>query len=618
MSRIDRENRVPLGANRRADGAWEFLVWAPDRHRVDLHVLDSRNRLIPMVKNRCGYHQVVVNDIERQARYVYRLDDLREYPDPASRFQPDGVHGPSEITDLCSFHWTDENWKPPNLEESIFYELHVGVYSEKGSLDGAIPHLAELVDLGVTTIELMPITQFPGSRNWGYDGVYPFAVQNSYRGPLALQRFVNAAHAHGLAVALDVVYNHLGPERNYLGQFGPYFSDRYRTPWGRAINFDGPESGPVRRYFIENALFWFEQYHIDVLRLDAIHGIYDCGPTHILAELQNEVQLLGERLGRHLYLVAESNLNDASILLPGEKGGYGLPAQWSDDFHYSLHTLLTRETQGYYADFGSVGHLATVFRDGWYHQGQYSSFRRRTHGNSPSGISRSHFVVYSQNHDQTGNRAGGERLSTLVNFEAQKLAAGVALLSPFVPLLFMGEEYGEPSPFLYFTSHGEKDLIEAVRLGRRKELSEFGWNNEPPNPEDETTFESSRLDHHLLETDSHRTLRLFYQELIRFRRASHLAKDANLDITESESPRILTVFRNSVGRCLLFIFNFDTCEVELPAAERKGQWSTELYSADSRWLGPIGGFPRTTGAIDTLTLAGQSFVVLSHESREDY
>ena len=615
MSLIDRENRVPLSANQRADGAWEFLVWAPYRQKVDLHVLGSRNRFIPMVKNRCGYHQVVVNDIEPQARYVYRLDDLQEYPDPASRFQPDGVHGPSEITDLSSFHWTDDKWRPPSLDESIFYELHVGTYSEKGTLDGLISHLAELADLGVTTIELMPVAQFPGTRNWGYDGVYPFAVQNSYGGPLPLQRFVNAAHRHGLAVALDVVYNHLGPDGNYLGQFGPYFSD-HRTPWGEAINFDGPESGPVRRYFIENALFWFEQYHIDVLRLDAIHGIYDCGPTHILAELQSEVQLLGERLGRDLYLVAESNLNDAKVLLPGEKGGYGLPAQWGDDFHYSLHTLVTRETQGYYADFGSVGHLATVFRDGWYHQGQYSSFRHRAHGNSPRGISRSHFVVCSQNHDQTGNRARGERLSTLVNFEVQKLAAGVTLLSPFVPLLFMGEEYGEPSPFLYFTSHGDKDLIEAVRLGRRKELLEFGWNDEPPDPQDETTFESSRLDHDLVDTNPHRTLRLFYRELIRFRRAHELFADANLEITESESPPVLTVLRNSMGWRLLFIFNFETREVELSAAERKGQWSTELYSADSRWLGPIDGFPRTVSAIDTLTLAGQSFVVLSHESRE--
>src|SRR5712671_4390101 len=593
-----------LGATPTSDGRWNFTVWAPHHEHLELHLLGDRPAFVPMHRDEHGYHLIDIEDVRPGTKYLYRFAGAQERPDPASRRQPDGVHGPSELVDLQNFEWTHRDWKGLQLADSVFYELHVGTFTNEGTFNALRAVLDRLAALGITTIEIMPIAQFPGTRNWGYDGVYPFAVQNSYGGPPALQRFVDAAHAHGLAVALDVVYNHLGPEGNYLGQFGPYFSDRYRTPWGQAINFDGPQSGPVRRFFIENALFWFVQYHIDVLRLDAIHGIYDCDPTHILAELQNEVQLLGERLGRHLYLVAESNLNDASILLPGEKGGYGLPAQWSDDFHYSLHTLLTRETQGYYADFGSVGHLATVFRDGWYHQGQYSSFRRRTHGNSPSGISHSHFVVYSQNHDQTGNRARGERLSTLVDFEAQKLAAGVTLLSPFVPLLFMGEEYGEPAPFLYFTSHGEKDLIEAVRLGRRKELSEFGWNDEPPNPEDETTFESSRLDHHLLETDPHRTLRLFYHELIRFRRASHLAKDANLEITESESLPILTVLRNSVDRRLLFIFNFDTREVELRAAEPKGQWSTELYSADSRWLGPINGFPRTVGAMDTLILAG--------------
>ena len=616
MSWMKAESRVPLGANRQADGAWEFLVWAPGRKKVAVHLLGSRDRFIPMTKNQFGYHQVLVSDIEPQSRYVYQLDDLQEYPDPASRFQPDGVHGPSEIIDLASFQWTDATWRAPSLEESVFYELHVGTYSENGSLDGVCSHLPELAELGVTTIELMPVAQFPGSRNWGYDGVYPFAVQNSYGGPLALQRFVNAAHAHGLAVALDVVYNHLGPEGNYLGQFGPYFSGRYRTPWGEAINFDGPQSGPVRQFFIENALFWFEQYHIDVLRLDAIHGIYDFGAFHILAELENQVQLAGKRLGRDLCLVTESNLNDSRILLPCEKGGYGLPAQWSDDFHHSLHTLLTRETKGYYADFGSVGHLASVLRHGWYYHGQYSSYRRRQHGNSPCGIPRSHFVVCSQNHDQVGNRACGERLSTLVHFEAQKLAAGITLLSPFVPLLFMGEEYGERSPFLYFTSHGDKDLVEAVRRGRREEFSEFGWNNEVPDPQDETTFANSRLQHNLPDTDPHLTLQLFYQELIRFRRANHLGADADLEITESESPPILTVLRNAAGRCLLMIFNFGTSEVELPSVARNGSWTTELHSADSRWLGPSDRFPRAVGPKDTITLRGQSFVVLSHEGED--
>jgi maltooligosyltrehalose trehalohydrolase len=604
---------MSLGANPRPGGAWEFAVWAPDREKVAVHLLGPRERCIAMTKNHWGYHQALVSDIEPHSRYFYRLDDSQDYPDPASRFQPDGVHGPSEIVDVSAFVWTDADWSTPSLEESIFYEVHVGTYSRAGSLESLCAHLPELAALGVTTIELMPVAQFPGSRNWGYDGVYPFAVQNSYGGPLGLHRFVSAAHAHGLAVALDVVYNHLGPEGNYLDQFGPYFTDRYKTPWGRAINFDGPQSGPVRRFFIDNALFWFEQYHIDVLRLDAVHGIFDYGAFHFLAELEQEVQRAGTRLGRDLRLVAESDLNDARVLLPCERGGYQLPAQWSDDFHHSLHALLTGETEGYYADFGSVHHLASVLRDGWCYRGQYSAFRRRQHGNSPSGIPRSHFVVSSQNHDQVGNRARGERLSSLLGFEAQKLAAGMTLLSPFVPLLFMGEEYGEPSPFLYFTSHGDTDLVEAVRRGRRKEFSDFGWDDEIPDPQDESTFAQSRLQPHLRESDPHRVLRLFYQELIRFRRAHHLGMDADLDVAEDESLHIVTVLRGRPGPRVLMIFNFDVGDVRLPAVMPAGRWTTQLQSADSRWSGPGAPFPDTVGPADPLTLSGHSFVVLKHE-----
>lgn len=615
MSPIDEDYSVSLGANRRPDGTWEFVVWAPDREKAWVHLISPRERCIAMTKDRWGYHAVLINDIDPHSRYLFRLDDSQEYPDLASRFQPDGVHGPSEIVDLAEFHWTDIHWKAPRLEESIFYEVHVGVYSPEGSLDTLCAHLPELAALGVTTIELMPVAQFPGSRNWGYDGVFPYAVQNSYGGPRALQRFVDAAHAHGLAVALDVVYNHLGPEGNYLGQFGPYFTDRYRTPWGQAINFDGPQSGPVRRFFIDNALFWFEKYHVDVLRLDAIHGIYDFGASHFLAELANQVQLAGKRLGRELHLVAESDLNDARILLPYEKGGYGLAAQWSNDFHHSLHTLLTREANGYYADFGSLNHLATVLREGWFYHGQYSMFRRRRHGNSARGIPSSHFVVCSQDHDQVGNRARGERLSALVNFEAQKLAAGITLLSPFVPLLFMGEEYGELSPFLYFTSHRDQDLVEAVRGGRRRQFSEFGWNSGISDPQDETTFANSKLRHNLRDADPHHTLRLFYQELIRFRRAYHLGSDSDLNVREDEDLRVLTVLKSGPGPSLLMIFNFNMCEASISSMVTAGCWSMELNSADSQWLGPGNRSPRTIDSTSTLALSGHSFVVFRGEDK---
>jgi maltooligosyltrehalose trehalohydrolase len=592
------------------------VVWAPDRDAVSVHLFGPFERSIAMRKNRWGYHQVLVGDIEPHSRYIYQFDDSREYPDPASRFQPEGVHGPSEIVDLTAFQWTDAGWKAPSLAESIFYEVHVGTYSQEGTLDGLCGHLPELAALGITTVELMPVAQFPGARNWGYDGVYPFAVQNSYGGPAALQRFVNCAHSEGLAVALDVVYNHLGPEGNYLPQFGPYFTDKYKTPWGPAINYDGPQSGPVRRFFIENALFWFEQYHIDVLRLDAIHAIFDFGAFHFLAELEREVELAGQELGRDLRLVAESNLNDARVLLPRDKGGYGLSAQWSDDFHHSLHTLLTREANGYYADFGSLNHLAVALREGWFYQGQYSAYRGRRHGNSPRGIPRSHFVVCSQNHDQVGNRARGERLSILVNFEAQKLAAGVVLLSPFVPLLFMGEEYGEISPFLYFTSHGDKDLVEAVRRGRRQEFASFGWSEALPDPQDEATFEASKMSHDLKHGDPKRTIWSFYQELIRFRQAQQLGADSNLEIVQSESLHTLTVLRRSPGPNLLMIFNFGAREAALPCVVPPGHWTTELDSAASRWLGPGRQFPPTVTSKNAITLSGQSFVAFRREEED--
>ena len=614
MVRVPAENRTPLGNYRRADGQWEFSVWAPRRKTVALHLVTPMDRLIPMTRDEAGYHHVSVEDLPHHSRYLYQLDDSQEYPDPASRLQPEGVHGPSEIVDLRAFRWTDGNWKAPRLAESIFYELHVGTFSEAGTLDGAAAHLEKLAELGVTTIELMPVAQFPGGRNWGYDGVYPFAVQNTYGGPLALQRFVNSAHSLGLAVALDVVYNHLGPEGNYLSQFGPYFTDRYKTPWGAAINFDGCDCQPVRRFFIESALFWLEQFHIDILRLDAIHSIFDGGDSHILAEMQTQVEFAGRRVGRELHLIAESNLNDPRILLPREQGGHGIAAQWNDDFHFSLHTLLTHEAKGYYADFGNAGHLATVLREGWFFQGQHSKYRGGPHGKSPRKIPRSQFVAYEQNHDQIGNRVWGERIGSLVSFEAQKLAAGMTLLSPFLPLLFMGEEYGEPAPFLYFTSHDDPALIEAVRRGRRREFAEFGWSGEAPDPQSESAFTASRLHHELRDIAPHRTLRQFYQELIRFRRANRLGEDADLQITESENPAVLTVLRTARERQLLLIFNFGDEPIEIPFTNRAGDWTTEFHSADGRWLDPANNSPRVLRPADPFNLLGKSFVVFSRQT----
>ncbi len=531
-----------------------------------------------------GYHRAIVKTLEPGSEYFYKLDGARELPDPASRFQPRGVHGPSGIVELEAFPWTDHGWKGPTLERSVFYELHVGTYTPEGTFDGVIGRLPELVALGVTTIELMPVAQFPGARNWGYDGVYLFAPQNTYGGPESLQRLVNAAHQQGLAIALDVVYNHLGPEGNYLSAYGPYFTDRYQTPWGQAVNFDGAGSDEVRRFFIENALYWLEDYHFDALRLDAVHGIFDFGARHLLAELKSETAKLSQRLGRPIHLIAESDLNDARLLHHPERGGYDLDAQWSDDFHHSVHTLLTGEKQGYYADFEGMEPLAATLRDGWYYSGQHSKHRKRSHGNSAHGISPAKFVVCNQNHDQVGNRAAGERLASLVSFEAQKLAAGITLLSPFVPMLFMGEEYGETAPFQYFTSHGDPELVEAVRRGRREEFAAFGWEGSVPDPQDEETFARSHLDDSLKEKEPHSVLFSFYQELIRIREEQELGTHSPRTVRELGGCALL-LLRQCQSSELAMLFNFAEFPAILNRPDLVGEWNQLIYSAEGRWKG---------------------------------
>lgn len=579
-----RVQSLPLGASRLSDGGWAFVLWSPLLERVSVRLLGSSDRLIQMEKDECGYHFALVGDLAPGTRYFYHVEDGRHLHDPASRFQPEGVHGPSEIVDTGAFQWTDQNWSGIPLEQSIFYELHVGTYTPEGTFDGVIAQLSQLAELGITTIELMPIAQFPGSRNWGYDGVFPFAPQNSYGGPEGLQRLVNAAHQHGLAVALDVVYNHLGPEGNYLGEYGPYFTDRYQSPWGKAVNFDGAASDEVRRFFIDNALYWLEEYHFDALRLDAVHGIFDFSARHFLAELKSSVDILAMRLGRKIHVIAESDLNDSRLILPGERGGYGLDAQWSDDFHHSVHTLLTGERNGYYEDFGTLSHLADTLRDGWYYRGQYSRHRKRTHGNSPHGISSSHFVVCNQNHDQVGNRAAGERLSALVDFEALKLAAGVTLLSPFVPLLFMGEEYGETAPFQYFISHLDAGLVEAVRRGRREEFSAFGWDGVVPDPQDEATFHRSQLQHSRKQDEPYATMLSFYRELIELRKELDLGMPSHWHVWECLSS-VLLLFREGQRGRVAIVFNFaeNRASPELP--EWQGPWTLRLSSAETKWRG---------------------------------
>jgi maltooligosyltrehalose trehalohydrolase len=603
-----------LGATPLPGGAWQFVVWAPYRKRVALQLeQQGRLRSIAMERDWLGYYRAVVEDVVAGATYRYRLDDSQERPDPVSRRQAHGVHGPSETVDLASFRWTDGRWKGLALEDSVFYELHVGTYTPEGTFEALLPHLDRLADLGVTTIELMPVAQFPGTRNWGYDGAYPFAPQNTYGSPRDLQSIVNAAHERGLAVALDVVYNHLGPEGNYLGEYGPYFTDHYRTPWGSALNFDRAHSDEVRFFFVQNALYWLREFHFDALRLDAVHSIFDASAYPFLAELSTQVASLTEQLGRKIHLIAESDLNDVRVLRATEDGGFGMQAQWSDDFHHSVHTLLTGENAGYYADFGDIRYLAKTLKRGWYYSGQYSRHRQRKHGNCPRNLAATRFVVCNQNHDQVGNRARGERLSALVDFESLKLAAGITVLSPFLPLVFMGEEYGETTPFQYFTSHGDPQLGEAVRRGRENEFVAFGWKGGIPDPQAESTFAASKLSHSVATSEPHRTLRRFYRMLLAFRRNRRIGCARQASVTEFSSEKAVLLIQTTDKSRLAALFHFGDSATAVALSLPSGTWKKQIDSADPEWRGNgVSSWPSTVdaGGHTEIVMPARSFLVL--------
>ena len=587
LGQMEQAEGITLGAVRLGDGKWRFRVWAPLIAEIGVHLLAPKERVVPMDRREDGYHEVTLTGVEPGSLYLYHLGKEKARPDPASRFQPHGVHGPSQVVDT-QFAWGDNCWFGLPLKDYIIYELHVGTFTSEGTFDAILPHLPDLADLGATAVELMPVAQFPGSANWGYDGVYPFAVQNSYGGPKGLKRLVDACHQNRLAVILDVVYNHLGPEGNYLGDFGPYFTDRYQSPWGPALNFDGRYSDEVRRFFIENALYWITEFHIDALRLDAVHAILDHSPQPFLLELGEKVHGQAKHLKRHVYLIPESTANDARLIRSRELGGHGLDAQWNDDFHHSLRVLLTGDNTGYYQDFGRLGHLVKAFREGFVYSGQYSPFRRRRHGSSSRDIPAERFVVFAQNHDQVGNRMLGERLSQIACFEALKVAAGTVILSPFVPLIFMGEEYGETAPFQYFISHSDPALVEAVRRGRGEEFRGFRWQGEIPDPQDEETFLRAKLNHLLRTRGHHKVLLDFYRELIRLRRTipalARLSKET-MDVSGYEKEQVLLVRRWTDNDEVFIIVNFNQKEtlVSLPIPE--GHWHKLIDSAEERWRG---------------------------------
>jgi maltooligosyltrehalose trehalohydrolase len=610
---------LSLGASFLGDGRTRFLVWAPLARKVDVHLLAPHEKLVPTESGEGGYHRAMVDGIEPGSLYLYQLDGGKERPDPASRFQPEGVHGPSQVTSP-HFDWEDASWLGLELQDYTIYELHVGTFTVENTFEAVIPYLDELRELGITAIELMPVAEFPGTRNWGYDGAYPFAVQNSYGGPEGLKRLVNACHKLGLAIVLDVVYNHLGPEGSYLAEFGPYFTDSYKTPWGAALNFDGPYSDEVRRYFIENALYWVTEFHVDALRLDAVHAIVDHSAVPFVEELAEAVHHRAEGLSRRIHIIAESALNDARLVRPQELGGYGLDAQWNEDFHHSLHTLLTGERTGYYQDFGELGQLVKALGEGFVYSGQYSSYRRRRHGSSSRDVPAHKLVVFAQNHDQVGNRMLGERLSELLPFEGLKLTAGVVLLSPFIPLLFMGEEYGETAPFQYFVSHSDPDLVEAVRRGRREEFKAFVWQGELPDPQDEGTFRRSWLNRSLRGEGHHAVLFEFYKELFRLRKTiaalANLSKE-QMEVLSYDKDQVLFLRRWSGNSEAFAVFNFGDIEATVAAGATKGRWRKLLDSADERWRGKgtsIPGILQSEGGV-SLTLSPSSLALFMKEAQ---
>jgi len=605
--------------------AWKVSVWAPKRRQVELVLLEPERVTVPMRRGGDGVHRASVRDVPAGTPYLLRLDGELERPDPASRLQPDGVHGPSRLLRPPPRTSDEEiGFRCPAFADFVLYELHVGTFTEPGTFASATSRLDGLVDLGVTAVELMPVAQFPGDRNWGYDGVYPFAVQESYGGPEGLAAFVTACHVRGLAVILDVVYNHVGPEGNYLADFAPYFSERHETPWGPAINFDGSGCDGVRWHFVQSALYFLTEFGIDGFRVDAVHAFVDTSARPFLAELTAEVEERADRLRRHVHVIAESDLNDRRVVLPEALGGLGMHAQWCDDFHHSLHVALIGERNGYYKDFSGLEDLARAWRRGYVYRGQWSEYRQRRHGNQPDGLEPVCFVVYAQTHDQVGNRARGDRLSVLVDASGQKLAACAVLLSPFVPMLFMGEEYGETAPFLYFTSHGDPGLVEAVRNGRKSEFAAFGWSpDEIPDPQDPATFEDSRLK--WCDEQLHARLWKLHQRLIALRRSEPALRpdEVEVDAIAPAAPRspgtLLVRYRRREHEAVI-VLNFSEQPRTLDVALRPPSWRRVLDTEHEEWGGkgsPVAESIELEADPPALTCAARSCLVLVRDPDED-
>jgi maltooligosyltrehalose trehalohydrolase len=571
-----------IGVNFAKQGTSKVNIWAPAAKNVALR-LAGRKADIELNEIDFGYWQLLTTQIKPGDTYRFVIDE-KELPDPASLSQPEGVHGPSEAINLNDFGWTDNEWKNPSRQDYIIYEIHTGTFTDEGTFDGIVGKLDHLVQLGITAIEIMPVAQFPGNRNWGYDGVFPFAVQNSYGGPMGLMQLVNACHQKDLAVILDVVYNHIGPEGNYFTEFGAYFTDKYKTPWGNAINFDDAGCDAVRNYYIENALMWFRDFHIDALRLDAVHAIKDFSPKHILQEIKENTDQLMALTGKAHYLIVELDLNDHRFINPPEKCGHGMDAQWVDEFHHALRVTAGGEKDGYYSDFNGIKDLAKSYRDAYVYDGIYSPHRLKIFGNKVDDNPGNQFIVFSQNHDQVGNRMLGERSSQLFSFEIQKLMAGAVMVSPYLPLLFMGEEWSAQSPFQYFVSHSDPELVEAVRKGRKEEFAAFHAKGEAPDPQAEETFDRSKLNWN----EMNGTMLDYYKALIALRKSLPALSNLNrksLTVICNEHQQTLMFIRwhDQQRVCCLMNFSKDDHPIDLPANEN---WQKVLDSADAEWKGP--------------------------------
>lgn len=603
------ETRPGLRINE--EGVAEFTLWAPKATFVEINIPD-KNLKLPLTQDEYGHWTIETNQLREGDRYQIVLDKQTHRPDPASLSQPEGVHGVSEAIDLGNFRWTDQEWQNPAMDHYIIYELHTGTFSPEGTFSGIEKKLDHLIDLGVNAIEIMPVAQFPGSRNWGYDGVGPYAVQNSYGGAHALQQLVDSCHKRGIAVILDVVYNHIGPEGNYLNDFGHYFTSKYSTPWGDALNFDDAHCDAVRTYFIQNALMWFKDFHIDALRLDAVHAIKDLSPVHLLRQIKMETDRLSQQTGRKHHLIAEVDLNDPKFINPLAKQGYGMDAQWIDEFHHALRTTAGEPATGYYSDFNGIAHLAKSYQDAYVYDGQYSPHRKKFFGLKAEENPGSQFIVFSQNHDQTGNRMLGERTSQIHSPEMQKLLAGAVITAPFVPMLFMGEEWSETNPFLYFVSHTDSDLAEAVRKGRKAEFADFHAEGEAPDPMSQETFESSALQWSLLESAMHQNMFRYYKALIALRKQHPVLKKLdrkNLEATFHEEQNTLLLHRWQDDKHLVCILNFSdsTRQITLPDMEKT--WKTLLFSGDKQW----GGQAEVSESFDTkaeISLPGHAILIL--------